>query len=79
MLGIFSEHLLRVFKNYTGFGFNEHLNMVRLQSADEKLRSEYKMFIWDIAYSCGFNDGNYFSENCKKVYGITLSVTIFVI
>lgn len=71
MLGVSSEHLSRAFKNNTGFGFNEYLNMVRLQNADEMLHSEKKMSISEIAYSCGFNDSNYFSEKYKKIYGIT--------
>ena len=66
---ISQEHLSRTFKKHTGFGFNEYLTLVRLQHAEQLLKSDPKMSISAIAYSCGFNDSNYFSDKFKKVYG----------
>jgi YesN/AraC family two-component response regulator len=66
---ISQEHLSRTFKKHTGFGFNEYLTLVRLQHAEQLLKSDEKMSISAIAYSCGFNDSNYFSDKFKKVYG----------
>lgn len=66
---ISQEHLSRTFKKHTGFGFNEYLTLVRLQHAEQLLKGEEKMSISAIAYSCGFNDSNYFSDKFKKVYG----------
>ncbi len=63
------EHLSRTFKKHTGFGFNEYLTLVRLQHAEQLLKGDEKLSISNIAYSCGFNDSNYFSDKFKKVYG----------
>jgi AraC-like DNA-binding protein len=65
------EHLSRIFKKKTGFGFSEYLTMVRLQKAEQMLRSEKNKTIAKIAYECGFNDSNYFSEKFKRSYGIS--------
>lgn len=65
------EHLSRVFKKETGFGFSEYLTMVRLQKAEQMLKSEKHKSIAKIAYECGFNDSNYFSEKFKRSYGVS--------
>ena len=65
------EHLSRTFKKETGFGFNEYLTLVRLQQAELMLREHEPISISEIAYSCGFNDSNYFSDRFKKSYGIS--------
>ena len=64
------EHLSRTFKRETGFGFNEYLTIVRLQHAELLLRRRCGLSISDIAYSCGFNDSNYFSDRFRKAYGL---------
>ena len=64
------EHFSRVFKRETGFGFSEYLTMVRLQKAEQMLKSSEHFPISRIAYDCGFNDSNYFSEKFKQVYGM---------
>lgn len=65
------EHLSRTFKKETGFGFNEFITLVRLQHAENMLKSREGKSISEIAYSCGFNDSNYFSDKFKRVYGIS--------
>lgn len=65
------EHLSRTFKKQTGFGFNEYLSLVRLGHAEELLREKRGMSISEIAYACGFNDSNYFSDKFKRTYGIS--------
>jgi AraC-like DNA-binding protein len=65
------EHLSRTFKRDTGFCFNEYLTLVRLQHAENMLTQKGKKTISEIAYSCGFNDSNYFSDKFKKVYGVS--------
>ncbi len=64
------EHLSRVFKKETGFGFNEYLNLYRLQKAEALLKSGQFQSISQVALLCGFNDSNYFSGAYKKIYGI---------
>lgn len=65
------EHLSRSFKKSTGFGFNEYLTLVRLKQAEKLLKNQGRMSISEIAYSCGFNDSNYFSDKFKRTYGIS--------
>ena len=66
-----AEHLSRSFKRGTGFGFNEYLTLVRLQHAEYLLKERGKRSISSIAYTCGFNDSNYFSDKFKKAYGVS--------
>lgn len=64
------EHLSRVFKKETGFGFNEYLNLYRLKKAESLLKSGQARSISQVALQCGFSDSNYFSGLYKKAYGI---------
>ena len=66
-----AEHLSRVFKKETGFGFNEYLTILRLQKAEFMLRNEPGRAVCEVAYACGFNDGNYFSYKFKEAYGVS--------
>ena len=65
------EHLSRTFKRETGFGFNEFITLVRLQQAETMLKAREGKSISEIAYSCGFNDSNYFSDKFKRAYGVS--------
>lgn len=67
------EHMSRTFKKETGFGFSEYLTLVRLQKAEYMLKNEPGMSVSEIAYACGFNDSNYFSDKFKKSYGVSPS------
>ena len=66
-----SEHLSRTFKKKTGFGFNEYITLIRLQKAEYMLKEETPKSVSEIAYLCGFNDSNYFSDKFKKTYGVS--------
>ena len=72
---ISKEHLSRIFKKETGFGFNEYLTIYRLKKAESLLRDQPKGKISEIAYLCGFNDSNYFSKVYKKMYNVSPSET----
>ncbi|MBQ8879562.1 MAG: helix-turn-helix transcriptional regulator [Clostridia bacterium] len=65
------EHLSRTFKRDTGFGFNEFLTIVRLKHAENLLKNRGGKSISEIAYSCGFNDSNYFSDKFRHAYGVS--------
>ena len=65
------EHLSRIFKKETGFGFNEYLNIYRLKKANTLLMKQPRSRVAEIALSCGFGDSNYFSKQYKKMYGIS--------
>ena len=64
------EHLSRSFKKQTGVGYNEYLSAYRLNMAKKMLINQPGLSVSDIAYHCGFNDSNYFSNLFKKTYGI---------
>ena len=69
MKSVSPEHLSRTFKNSTGLGFNEYVTLLRLRKAEEMIKTEHNKTISEIAYECGFNDGNYFSYKFKKMFG----------
>lgn len=56
------------FRKSTGFGFKEYLLNIRIKKA-ASLLLETNNSITDIAYSCGFNDSNYFGDVFKRVKG----------
>ena len=68
---ISTEHFSRIFKKETGLGFNEYLSLLRLKKAESILKQNTKESISEIAFSCGFNDSNYFCEKFKKIYGMS--------
>ena len=70
--GITKEHLSRIFKKETGLNFSEYLTNLRLKKACEMLCFSNES-VSEIAYSCGFNDSNYFSDRFKKIYNLTPS------
>lgn len=63
------EHFSRMFKKETGLGFSKYLNSLRLQHAEQLLKTENGQNITQVAGSCGFEDSNYFSKKFKEVYG----------
>lgn len=67
------DHLSRIFKKETGYGVREYLTLVRLRKAEFMLRNEPGRSISEIAFACGFNDSNYFSDKFRKAYGVTPS------
>ena len=64
------SYFSRIFKAYTGFGFNEYLTHLRIQKATQLLRNTSEP-ISEIAYWCGFSDSNYFSTVFKKETGLS--------
>lgn len=70
MLHMSPSYLSVLFQESTGFGFKEYIISVRIKNACLKLQNTDKQ-IRDIAYSCGFNDSNYFSSMFKKIIGIS--------
>ncbi len=64
------EHFSRLFKKETGLGFSKYLNSLRLQYAEQLLRTSDNSNITQIAECCGFEDSNYFSKKFKEVYGV---------
>ena len=71
MFSVSPEHFSRMFKKETGLGFSKYLNSLRLQYADQLLKSSKDMNITQIAVCCGFDDSNYFSKKFKELYGVS--------
>lgn len=69
MFCVSPEHFSRMFKKETGLGFSKYLNSLRLQYAEQLLRSADGQNITQIAEICGFEDSNYFSKKFKEIYG----------
>ncbi len=66
-------HLSRTFKRETGMNFNEYLSLLRLKKAEQLLKEEPHLPIGEIAFSCGFNDSNYFSEKFHAAHNCSPS------
>ena len=64
------NYLSKIFKQSTGIGFKEYLLLLRLNEAEKRLLATNDS-IREIAYSCGFNDSNYFSSKFTKKYGFS--------
>ena len=65
------EHFCRTFKKETGFSFNEYLNLLRLQKAENILSQSSDITVSQLSALCGFSDSNYFSHKFKAMYGIS--------
>ena len=64
-------YLSRKFKEELGVGFSDYLSLSRLQRAETLLLESPEMRITEVAFSCGFNDSNYFSDKFKKQFGMS--------
>ena len=63
-------YFCRRFKAVTGLSPMKYIRILRLEQA-QKLLSEGKRSIGDVAAACGFSDSGYFSRQFKAYYGIT--------
>ncbi len=70
IFSISPNYLSKQFKNCTGIGLSEYINISRVSFA-EKLLITTDWSITRIATECGFNDSNYFASVFKKIKGIT--------
>jgi len=64
------RHFLRIFHDCIGRSPIDHLMHVRIQKAADLLRHTNRT-ITDIAFDCGFSDGNYFTRCFRKITGET--------
>ncbi len=63
------SYLRSVFAKISGKSMVEYVNLIRLVHGAELLRFT-RLSVTEIAYECGFRDGNYFSTAFKKFYGL---------
>ena len=64
------SYFCRQFKKHTGFGFQEYLTQLRLQTA-ANLLMETDLSVNEIAGQCGFSGGNYFGDAFKRAYNLS--------
>lgn len=63
-------HLCHIFREHTGKTFKEYLNSVRIDKAEELIKTT-DASICEIAGLCGFNDSNYFSRKFRQLKGMS--------
>lgn len=66
--GFTPTYFSRRFKEFSGTGFREFLNHVRLNNASQLLRST-DLSIQEISQRCGFSSSNYFGDSFRAAYG----------
>ena len=71
------SHFSRTFKKYTGVGVSKYIKLTRLRYA-EKLLSEGRLSVTEVALKCGFLNSNYFISEFKKYKGVTPLKYIFL-
>ena len=70
IVGMNEAYLSRKFKEYTGTGINEYINVVRVGEAVKLLlNTDYS--IVRISNEVGYNDSSYFAMMFKRLIGIT--------
>jgi len=71
-LGLSASYFGGIFKKETGTSFHQFLTKIRLNRAEDMLRSsEYN--VNEVAFACGFSDPFYFSKVYKENNGISPS------
>ena len=63
-------YLSRRFTKEMGVGYADYVSLYRLRRAERMLREEPEKSVTEIAFVCGFNDSNYFSDKFKKHFGV---------
>ncbi len=64
------SHFSKLFKQVTGVGLSEYINITRVTAA-QNLLSKSELSVTEVASLCGYNDSNYFAAVFKKIKGIT--------
>lgn len=67
---ISKSHLSRVFKEVTGFGFTEYVNITRVKEAERLLR-ETGWSITHVSELAGFDNFSHFGKMFKRLTGLT--------
>lgn len=66
------SYLSTCFSNFTGYGFNEYLNNIRVESA-KKMLTDTDIPLADISEKVGYSDQSYFGKVFKKRTGMNPS------
>jgi AraC-like DNA-binding protein len=68
--GVSPAYLSKRFTREMGMGYADYVSLYRLTRAERMLREEPEKTVTEVAFYCGFNDSNYFSDKFKKHFGI---------
>ena len=63
-------YFCNIFKEFTGETFKDYQSRIRIGKATELLTAT-DLPVTEIAFTCGFNDSNYFSRKFKQITGKT--------
>jgi YesN/AraC family two-component response regulator len=69
LAGLSPGYFSRLFKEYNGVSFVEHLNNVRIRNARQLISSGMK--IQETAAAVGFTDYSYFSKVFRQIEGVS--------
>lgn len=72
-LAMSTGYFSRIFNEVTGSSFPDYVNNLRLEKAQELLKSHKNMTIREITHSVGYSSESYFSASFKKKYGLSPS------
>jgi AraC-like DNA-binding protein len=73
LCGISSKYLSKYINLRLGLNFNEYINNLRIEEAQQRLHSEPDTSITDIMYQSGFNSKSVFNTRFKQIVGVTPS------
>ncbi|MBQ0166241.1 MAG: helix-turn-helix domain-containing protein [Treponema sp.] len=68
-IGVSDSYLSRLFTEYMRTGFSDYVTTVRINKAKNLLGGNLN--IREVAYTCGFQDANYFIRQFRKQTGMT--------
>lgn len=69
-MGISGSHLARLFSHHLHMGFNDYVNQLRVQTAEDLLRSTDRS-VTDIMSEVGFESQSTFNRAFRKVHGVS--------
>ena len=72
-LSMSAGYFSRIFNEVTGSSFPDYVNNLRLEKAQELLKTQKNMTIREITHSVGYSSESYFSASFKKKYGLSPS------
>ena len=72
IFGISPSYLSQLFSKYNDTGFNEYINICKIEEAKRLLKSE-NLKVYEVADALNFGSEFYFSKVFKKIQGVTPS------
>ncbi|WNS44420.1 AraC family transcriptional regulator [Paenibacillus sp. MMS20-IR301] len=70
LAGVTPEHFSRVFRKSTGRTFNEHVNLLRIRKAQQRILTGAPN-LSTLAMEVGYSEGTYLSRKFKQVVGVS--------